>query len=407
MSIGMNNVITFSKPSFVINNLQLQSITSRISISSNNSTLQHLQYFFHFTSTNLYPRNIKLMKVRGSSESVPPPSPTPPSNSFPGFPGISNFTLDTILEEQMGSIDIQTLEDAVEVVEKVADEVEKLAEDVVEDLPQGKLKNVAAKVEHVAELVAEAAHLADSAIDKVQELEEEAASFVAKEEANFDKKRDSVHDVGLAEVTPMGPVSGSTSLLGSTLTGSEGSEDPLGIDHSLDQQGLPPSSQAVEMHQDAWNTHISGSASYRFFYKLKLVKQKLKTLHKESFKGISCRLAEAKAQLFECQLALQRDELSEDLILRERGLLENYIKVRKIERNILKQRAKSVHISQNDSSSKYFFSKIKERTSQQIIGQIKDREGKDRYGQDDVVAGFVEYYEKLLGQATSVASLDE
>ncbi|KAH9622132.1 hypothetical protein KSS87_003212 [Heliosperma pusillum] len=136
-------------------------------------------------------KNIKLTKVRGSSESVPPPSPTPSSNPFPGFPGVTNNVKLIIIAEL--DKDIQTLEDAVEVVEKVADEVEKLAEDVVEDLPQGKLKNVVAKVEHVAELVAEAAHLADSAIDKVQELEEEAASFVAKEEANFDKKRDSVH----------------------------------------------------------------------------------------------------------------------------------------------------------------------------------------------------------------------
>ncbi|XP_074283725.1 uncharacterized protein LOC141608258 isoform X2 [Silene latifolia] len=205
MFIGMNNT-AFSKPSFIINNLQ--GISSRTSITSNSSfRLHQFQYFFHSTSTNLYPRRIRLMKVRGSTESVPPPSSTPPSNPFPGLPGkgwIAGLVISLLipfLRNKWGPLfflkaeldkDIQTLEDAVEVVEKVAEEVEKLAEEAVEDLPQGKLRKVAAKVEHVAELVAETARLADSAIDKVQELEEEVESFVAKNETNLDKKSDSV-----------------------------------------------------------------------------------------------------------------------------------------------------------------------------------------------------------------------
>ncbi|XP_074301051.1 uncharacterized protein LOC141632400 [Silene latifolia] len=47
------------------------------------------------------------------------------------------------------------------------------------------------------------------------------------------------------------------------------------------------------------------------------------------------------------------------------------------------------------------------RKQQQIIGQIKDRHGTDRLGLDNVAAGFVDYYQSLLGESSSVFSLDK
>lgn len=68
--------------------------------------------------------------------------------------------------EKIGAT-VQTFENIVEAVEDVAEKVEKLAEDIVDDLPEGKLKNAVSCVEKAAEEIAKDAHLVDNMIDKV------------------------------------------------------------------------------------------------------------------------------------------------------------------------------------------------------------------------------------------------
>lgn len=62
---------------------------------------------------------------------------------------------------------VQTFENIVEAVEDVAERVEKISEDILDDLPEGKLKNAVSRIENAAEKIAKDAHLVDSMIDKV------------------------------------------------------------------------------------------------------------------------------------------------------------------------------------------------------------------------------------------------
>ncbi|KAJ8443766.1 hypothetical protein Cgig2_029671 [Carnegiea gigantea] len=62
---------------------------------------------------------------------------------------------------------IEAAEEVVEVVEKAAEEVEMTAEELVEELPDGNIKNTMRFIENVAHQAAKEAQLADAAILKV------------------------------------------------------------------------------------------------------------------------------------------------------------------------------------------------------------------------------------------------
>ncbi|XP_074271245.1 uncharacterized protein LOC141595173 [Silene latifolia] len=156
----------------------------------------------------------------------------------------------------------------------------------------------------------------------------------------------------------------------------------------------------------SWNVPVSGSSTYKLFAKLKNVRKSLRLMHKEHFTSISIKVQGLKQELKDCQMAMQADNFSPDLISKEKELLSLYCKFKHIEKNIAQQQAKVHNIIHDDCSSKFFYAKIQERKQQQIIGQIKDRHGTDKIGQDNVAAGFVDYYQSLLGASSPVSPLD-
>ncbi|XP_074271262.1 uncharacterized protein LOC141595191 [Silene latifolia] len=157
---------------------------------------------------------------------------------------------------------------------------------------------------------------------------------------------------------------------------------------------------------EAWNVPVYGSSTYKLFAKLKNVRKSLRLLHKEHFTSISIKVQGLKQDLKDCQLAMQADNFSPELISKEKELLSLYCKFKHIEKTIVQQQAKVQNLIHDDCSSKFFYAKIQERKHQQIIGQIKDRHGADRIGLDSVADGFVDYYKSLLGASSPVSPLD-
>ncbi|KAH9604379.1 hypothetical protein KSS87_001311, partial [Heliosperma pusillum] len=121
------------------------------------------------------------------------------------------------------------------------------------------------------------------------------------------------------------------------------------------------------------------------------------TLFDETVRHSKCNKV---AEMVDTQIALKRvsialldsqrsnqgqvDQLSLDL---EKELLGTFVKLKKAEMTILKQKAKVNNITQGDSSTKYFYAKIHDRKYQQIIGQIKDKDGHTRLGLNNVADG--------------------
>ncbi|KAH9620253.1 hypothetical protein KSS87_021548 [Heliosperma pusillum] len=106
------------------------------------------------------------------------------------------------------------------------------------------------------------------------------------------------------------------------------------------------------------------------FSRLKNVKVALQSLHKRSFSGIGDRIISVKKQLDSCQIALQLDLFSSDLIAKERALLLQYNDLTRAELDMLFQRAKITNIKKGDYSSKYFYSKIAVRRHYSTIGKL-------------------------------------
>ncbi|CAI9786640.1 unnamed protein product [Fraxinus pennsylvanica] len=81
---------------------------------------------------------------------------------------------------------VEQVEQMVEVVEKVAEEVDKIADDIMDDLPEGQLKNLVNHIDDMAEKTAKNADAIGDLIDKVQEAEDKLESFVESldDEAN-------------------------------------------------------------------------------------------------------------------------------------------------------------------------------------------------------------------------------
>ncbi|KAL2538582.1 uncharacterized protein Fot_19973 [Forsythia ovata] len=118
---------------------------------------------------------------------VPLPS-GPPSNSIRSW--ILGMVISIVLpffSHKLGALwvlknrienTVQQVEDMVEVVEKVAEEVDKIADDILDDLPEGQLKNIVNYVEDLAEKTAKNADTIGDLIDKVQEAQDQMESFV-------------------------------------------------------------------------------------------------------------------------------------------------------------------------------------------------------------------------------------
>ncbi|KAL1821799.1 hypothetical protein DCAR_0418226 [Daucus carota subsp. sativus] len=84
---------------------------------------------------------------------------------------------------------VQRVEDIVEAVEEAAERVEKIAEDIMDDLPDGKLKAALGLFEHVAEVIAKDAKQLDNVIDKFQEEEDKLQAYI-EEQRNASARKD-------------------------------------------------------------------------------------------------------------------------------------------------------------------------------------------------------------------------
>nr|GMD91235.1 uncharacterized protein LOC109169725 [Ipomoea batatas]GME04843.1 uncharacterized protein LOC109169725 [Ipomoea batatas] len=129
----------------------------------------------------------------GGQPGVPSPSGPPSSNSLKGW--IVGIILSIILPSFRGKLGpwmqlkntvdtlVETVEEIADGIEKVAEVVDKAVEEIVDDLPEGKLKDAAKFVEHMAEKIDKSAETLGDMIDKAQEIEdkvEEKLESIAK-----------------------------------------------------------------------------------------------------------------------------------------------------------------------------------------------------------------------------------
>ncbi|KAK9697361.1 hypothetical protein RND81_08G032700 [Saponaria officinalis] len=157
---------------------------------------------------------------------------------------------------------------------------------------------------------------------------------------------------------------------------------------------------------EAWNCRIISNSMFRLMGKLKKVKQGLRQLHHSHFVDIGNRIQREKDELTSCYSALLADPFSDCLIQQEMRLSSDYLKLKEVKISILSQRAKLHDIKHNDTSSHYFFAKIRERQQSQVIGSIQGHNGVQYTGLEQVGIAFVDYYQNMLGFSVAIHDID-
>ncbi|CAI9755824.1 unnamed protein product [Fraxinus pennsylvanica] len=144
--------------------------------------------FWSKSSVECNNKNTRSIVVYASSVPGAPLPSGPPSNSiWSWILGILVSVVLPFFTHKLGQLGVlknrienavEQVEQIVEVVEKVAEKVDKIADDIMDDLPEGQLKNIVNYVEDMAEKTAKSADSIGDLIDKVQEAEDQMESFV-------------------------------------------------------------------------------------------------------------------------------------------------------------------------------------------------------------------------------------
>ncbi|XP_074291154.1 uncharacterized protein LOC141617925 [Silene latifolia] len=122
--------------------------------------------------------------------------------------------------------------------------------------------------------------------------------------------------------------------------------------------------QFQETIKDGWENHYYGNSIVTLFQKLKRLRGYLRRLHTSHFSNLSTRVAERKKALQHCQDLLNCSPLDPSLIAREHSLLQEYLLVKRAEMQALYQRAKVQNLQLNDLSTRFFYSRLADRSKE-------------------------------------------
>ncbi|XP_059306468.1 uncharacterized protein LOC132057896 [Lycium ferocissimum] len=149
--------------------------------------------------------------------------------------------------------------------------------------------------------------------------------------------------------------------------------------------------------KDVWNEQIEGYLMFQVVKKMKLLKQKLKALHKSNFCNLVEKANQDREDLKKVQTQLQQDPQNVALQEEEKEVGGRFRRSMYLVESLLLQRSKATWIRQADDNAKYFFSVIKKRKLIQSITQVQDEQCQWQYEQQQVAEVFVKFYKQLLG----------
>nr|XP_016492092.1 PREDICTED: uncharacterized protein LOC107811643 [Nicotiana tabacum] len=138
------------------------------------------------------------------------------------------------------------------------------------------------------------------------------------------------------------------------------------------------------VHQ-RWKHQVDGCCMFKVVKKLKMLKQKVRSLNMQYFKNIIDTAEEDKVALAQ-PLDVHLQQVEKEKFMSSH-LAETY----------LQQRSKVNWIKLGDDNTRYFFIVIKHRKLQQGIVKISDKQGRVQADQKVIATIFMDYYQELLG----------
>ncbi|GKV04889.1 hypothetical protein SLEP1_g16984 [Rubroshorea leprosula] len=155
----------------------------------------------------------------------------------------------------------------------------------------------------------------------------------------------------------------------------------------------------LDLVREAWSVDIQGCPMFVVVQKLKLVKQKMKQLHKNRYGNLEGRIKDMAAELQNVQASMQNALFDETLVAKEKELQRELTKLERANLSVIAQRAKVTWLKEMDSNSAYFHAKVKERQHRSVINSILNCEGVRVTQPELIEQEFLMFYQNLFGKA--------
>ncbi|XP_056697419.1 uncharacterized protein [Spinacia oleracea] len=143
--------------------------------------------------------------------------------------------------------------------------------------------------------------------------------------------------------------------------------------------------------------HASGSTMASVWSRLKMIKQKLKNLHHQEYRGIHEKIEQARHQLSSVQTQLQQLHGDTLLLGQEQACATHLRKWLRIEESALRQKSRLQWLRAGDANNKFFFAAVKERYRINKISVLLDDNNNKLDKVDDIQAEIMKFYGSLLG----------
>ncbi|XP_019236447.1 PREDICTED: uncharacterized protein LOC109216720 [Nicotiana attenuata] len=165
--------------------------------------------------------------------------------------------------------------------------------------------------------------------------------------------------------------------------------------------------QFMQQIEIAWKDRSTKGTMQDVWNNLKSVKEIIKTINVQHYKGVDERIKEARKELQGVQEEMSFKLQNKELVEKEKAWKCELEKWGKIEESIYKQRSRVQWLKLGDSNSAYFFAQMKNRNHLNGIQSLTNDVGAHLVLEDDIEAEILGYYKKLLGsKAKSIPAIN-
>ncbi|XP_059634016.1 uncharacterized protein LOC132276560 [Cornus florida] len=146
-----------------------------------------------------------------------------------------------------------------------------------------------------------------------------------------------------------------------------------------------------------FNIPHRSTAMFQVVQKLKMLKLVLRANYKKEFSEIDSKLHYVKLELDSCQLDL--DKSPNDVLLREmeRSLISEYLRLRKIQEDMLRQKSRMNWLKLGDCNSSFFHKSLSSRNNRKKIVSLTLDSGQIIDDMDSIKLEVVSHFQNLLG----------
>ncbi|XP_019259894.1 PREDICTED: uncharacterized protein LOC109237950 [Nicotiana attenuata] len=156
----------------------------------------------------------------------------------------------------------------------------------------------------------------------------------------------------------------------------------------------------ITLVKKTWGSRQHSKGMETVWYKLKQVKQELKTLNCKEFSEVTEKVNYYRQALIDLQVETRNYRKQEELADEEKEIKQQLEKWVEIEESIFKQKSRVKWLQLGDANNAYFHACMKNRTAQNQIQRLNTLDGHIAQNEKEVELEIVKFYQTLLGTAT-------